>query len=880
MSVMWCRSCGIDIDGSPQACSTCRVPLDGEQMVESLVGLTFDVPGRLRVTKRLAICLAVDGDSAQLHVSPKEKDTFAVPVASLGEPKAATPAALSPAARLLHAARQPDGPIKSSWDRDALLARAGEMAAASLGTMRMVVDEAIRLGWADIVAWARLSDTEKAWRQAHHAAGAGDLDRLAAELARLPERGYHGRVDLVARHLPVVVGDPRYRSLIESWAAAGLPGADVLHRTLDDDPHAAARAGIELLATRDPGRAEAWTGACDAVESGAPTAPLRDACPAWDAAALVTAARAGTNLDGAFARIAPLALPLIDDLIDGGTLTAALPLQAVEGDKRAYLRARLRPHELDDATAVQLGHHTELARRFCRRRDRDRLAALPASPGVVHYQALLDVIEGRPPDPERLVPSATDLLLLADRASRALKDKGTNNLPGPVVADPTLWPLFEEPARSGQLSPDLDTRTSAPAFAQWCDLQRLVGLLWDERWLDAVSLGEKLTSGLDGERQEDEALNLTAYALARLDRGEEAIARLERAMAGAYTEALLVNLSVVASGAKPEVAAAHFARIVNEAPTRDLQVAALRRAVEVWERAADVPEFPPELVSPLQVVLSGDCTVEDYARFASLTAGVAPKTMLALPDPGGERGPVHRIQRARARFAEEPKFGLDDLAREFIAVHEQVGRPTWFDDEWISLRSAVSESVFVPFGEAVGSAVFIDQVHLNAPDLLTQHQRFLLLPQAGTHMSASFAKTDDVLSADAMKKFFYQPIEEFLAHRSQLDQGTVGFIAENFHRTLFVAAMNSIGTVRDAIADPYNNLVARLRWDGQNRYSIMEQMRTLLARATRQQEESDRALDRLRRLEVDTDKGRERTRALGSALSDWRDETIRLRANL
>jgi tetratricopeptide (TPR) repeat protein len=746
--------------------------------------------------------------------------------------------------------------------------------------MRMAADEAIRLGWPDIVAWTRLTETEKAWRRAHHAAGAGDLDGLVAELGTLPPTGYHARLDLLLPHLPAVFGHAPCRALVESWRAAGLPGADTAHRLLEGSWLDAIGAGVEMLAVAAPARVETWSAGQAGLAAGAPGAPLRAGCPAWDAAAVITRARGGANVDQEFPRIAAVAPSILDDLVDAGALTAGLAPEPSGRPHRPHLVARLRPEELDDATVGELGHATELARRYCRRGDRARLAALPEWPGVVHYQALLEVIEGRAPDRSRLRPESVELLELAGRALGALRARTTSSLPGPVIDDPTLWAMFAEEARSGHLQPDAEVRAATPQFGQWADLQRLVGLLWQERWADAVALGEKLTSGLDAERQEDEALSLTAYALVRLGRADEAIALLERAMAGSYTEALLVNLTVVASVAKPEVAATHFARIVNEAPNRELQIAALRRAVQVWNTAADMPTFPPELVEPLRVVLSGECSVDDYATFAALAANVAPDVMLKVTNPGGERDAIFSLQRARARFIRDDDFGMKDLAGEFVAVHKNVGRPAWFDHQWEDMLAFVRESVFVPWGEAGGFAVFIDSIHVGSPDLLNQFDRFLLLPQAGGHIAAIGVKHDDVLSPEAMKKFFYRPIEEFLAERSKLDPGAVDLLADNFHRALFIAAGNYMQVMRAKTTEPYNALTGRLGWDTQNRFAIIRQMRAILDEDAANQEEVDRALDRLRRLAVDSDDGRERTRVLDKGLSGWRDETIRLRANL
>jgi hypothetical protein len=439
--------------------------------------------------------------------------------------------------------------------------------------------------------------------------------------------------------------------------------------------------------------------------------------------------------------------------------------------------------------------------------------------------------------------------------------------------------LFAEFARGGQLAPDAEARLSAPGLAHWCDLQRLVGLLWEERWHEALQLGEKLTASVDRERQEDEALSLTAYALLWLGRGDDAIAMLERAMAGSYTEALLVNLSIAASRAKPAVAASHFARIVNEAPSRELKIAALRRAVEVWTTTTETPTFPNDLIEPLRAVLAGECSVEDYVTFAGLASQVARPVLIGLPDPGGERSPIYRVLRARARLGQDG-FDLIRLAKEFIAVYREVGRPGWFNDQWHALVADVRQSIFVPFGDAPGSATFIDNVFSECPELFTQHDRFVLLPQAGAHLASYLAKGSNVLSSEAIDRFFFRPIGEFLAEKPKLDPGTLGSLADNFHTTLFIAGLETLSVGRQTNASTYNSLVQRLAWDSTNKYLIVNEMRNVLADNARQQADADKIAERLGLLPVDSVDSRKRLETFNDELADWRTETLQLQSNL
>lgn len=879
----WCRSCGADQTGERTDCAACAVSLGDAAVESSRIGLVYAVPGRLRVTKRLGICTHVDGETAQLHVSAKENEKTVVPVAALAAAEDVIPMSLSPATRLIYAYRQTDAVGKTKWDPNLLSARAGEVVRASTGAMRAVADEALSLGWDDIFDWTNLTDSEKTWRRAHHAAGMGHIDPLLVQLQKLPPHGYHARVGLLLPHLPAVSRSDECRALIDQWHEAGIPRADTLRRALGDDWSDGALAAAVLFPATAEDRRELWLDAHRALDEGEPQRPVSDGCPKWSAATIVARGRGGEIVGDQLPAAAPhLTRALVDDLLESGGVGSDLDVSFAEDADRRYLLARLRPHELDDAEITEVAHHIELARRYLFAADRDRLRSLPPSPGVAHYQALLDVVEGNKPDRERLRPDAVELLELASRALTALVDGGARTLPGPVADDPTLWRMFAEHARTGRLSPDADLRETRPDLANWCDLHRMVGLLWDERWRDAIAFGEKLSGMLDDEQLQDEALNLTAYAMLRTGRGEDAIALLEKAMAGNYTEALLVNLSVAASEARPDVAASHFARIVNEAPNHEMRVAALRRAVDVWRTADESSDFPADLIGPLEVVLSGDLSVEDYANFSALASSVAPQVILRLRGtPSGERDAIHRLYRAKAKLnTDTEEFYLQDFGREVVAVYREVGRPDWFNAELESLMGAVTESVFVPFGEAIVAAAFIDVIIESAPELLTRHQRFVLLPQAGAHQAAVFGQKNGWLTDEAMTKYFFLPIEEFLSERSRLDSGMAEILADNFHRTLLIAAANRADESRNASAAVYNELVQRLRWDTQNRYAVLSRMRAVLAEQEQEQEFADRAIDRLQRLGVDDDDARESLTKIINALAEWRAETVRLRANL
>jgi hypothetical protein len=880
----WCRSCGADVHEDAAArCQACQESLDPPTAPEVPVGFVFRIRGKLRVTKRLAICTGVSDQTVELHVSASEP-AITTPLADLGEPIAlAASITLSPPARLLHAAREPGGPIeKATFDADRLGELAGQWAARTKGTMRRLVEDALALGWNDVVEWAPLTDSEKAWRRAHEAAAYGDVGALFVHLTDLPPAGYAQRVGLVLPYLPALLRDRgKWLPVIDGWVTAGLPKATLVRDLIGPAWDRSLSAGVDLLAGAGrEARSQEWATELAALTDGSTTRTLVADAPSWTALAAYGRGHAGLDLTEETAALVAAPIPIIDELIDAGRLRPSADLSAFPPPVRTYLTARLRPEDLDDDAIRAVGHDVELARRRYLARDRGALEAIPRQPGVVHYHALFDVLDGKPPDPERLRPDAAELLAMAARTSKLIEESGTASLPAPIRQDRSLWTLFAGQARAGKLAVSIEDRDRSPALGQWSDLQRLVGLIWEGRWRDASTLGEKLVSTLEVERLQDEALNLTAYALDQLGDSERALRQLQRAMEGAYTEALLINTSIVATKVDPVMAEATLARIVQEAPTHELRAAAMRRAIDLWHATEEMPELPSVLVPSLTAVLSSPCSFEDYVFFIRVASNVMPRTVVELPDPGDDRSGPHRAYRAWARLQVDDNFTLVHLAKELVALHRSEGGASWFMSEWRDILEGVRSSIFVDFGNAVLSGMFIDTINMEDPDLFDDLDRFLLVPQAGAHLAADFAKTDDVLSESAFKKFFYLPIEQFLAKRQTFAPGASGFIAENFSMTLTFAALNYLQAMRNSLAKDYNADVARLRWDSNNRFRLLQSMRQNLDKSSECINNGNRMLDRINRLGSESAEMRSRSQALSDAITEWANETISLRANL
>lgn len=878
----WCRACGRRTNGERPACDSCGVTLSrSPQAGPSRLGLAYALRGKWLVNKQYGICVAEGDHAVTLHLS--EEEDREVAVSDLGAPSDLVPESLSPAGRFIHAGRlEPERGPRTQWQTDWLLSMAGQLLESDIGARRQLADEALDRGWSEIFAWVALTPAEKVWMCAHASALQGDLDFLYNNLQMLPPDGYDDRVRLLLPFLPRLRDESaRWLELIAAWDVHGPLDAAGLRALLSGSFAELAEAGSGLLAgpLGRPQEAQQWRDAAAGIESGSVGAPLVADAPAWTAAEAYVRGMGGATLDAEVSRVASLDLALLDDLIDREAFTPQVDAVAVPQEPRFHLRARLRPEDLSDEALHDCGHFGELARRHFLARNRDELRRLDGHPAARHYEALLEVLNGASPDATRLRPEAVQVLTIASRAREAVAKGAARQLPGPILDDPSLWALFAEAARAGELVADDADRERAPGFAPWIDVQRLLGLVWEQRWEEASDLGVALRSTIQGPLAA-EVTNLAAFALYQQGRDEDSLQLLEEALSGPYTEALLVNASILAATLAPAASSRHFARIFRETSSEELRVAAMERAVDVWLATKDAPTFPEELKEPLRIVLHGNCTFEQYCSFARLAANFHPRMMAMATDPGGERTHPYEFNRARARLITDDDYHVPDLTRDLLRVYRYVGEASWFRSDWDAIVGLFREASFVDFGEALGSATFFDKVNVEAPELLSTTDRLFMVPQAGAHFAAAFSNSGDVLNEAAFEKFFFRPAEEIIANTHGFDDGGREALSSNLSKTLAIATSNYLMTLKEASAKTYNPLVQQVGWDQQNRFALLRQMRSILDRDLEHIRFAERALERMNRLRLADDDHRRRVRLLTEMMDEWRDESLRLLSKL
>lgn len=845
------------MDPLPGVCHRCSTSL-ASVPEQSIVGMTLNVRRKL-LGSHPGVCLP--GPDQQLLVHLEANKT--VPLTEVKyEVVKSDDQSMAPACRLFSRATTTES-VK--WDRALLWSTALSVASADVASTRALFDLALALPHPEVLDWLSLSPSEKAWRRAHTAASRGDLPTLLSALAELPEEGYRDRVALLMPYLPhLTLHRTELAPLLERWAAVGLPNA-------------------HLVATATLREGRTALGGSLALHQGAPapldasfdlsqTPPPADDCPQWASLRAYGAAlSARTHPTGP--ELAGLPIEMVEDLVDAGILDHRSDLRLISPEIRPLIASRVAPFTVSPADLTRVGHSAELARRHYLARDDAALDAMTDTPAVHHYRALRAVINGFAAGEGQLRPEVVTILdqAQADR-SRLAKDPG--QVSQPVMSDPTVWPLLAGVARQGHI-------ITAPTdqFGQWVSMHRVVGLIWGGKYAEAVALGEQLAPMLTEEVEQDEALNLVAFAKGQLGRTDEALRTIEQALEGDYTHNLLVNASVLAKRANPHSAMALLARLVREAPSDDLKVAAMCSGVNVWLSTPD-QELPADMAASLPDVLRLEPSLPDFQFLLRFARKWAPRAVIGLGPRTGEADGVLRLAVAHARFKEEPTFGFADLADAYIGVYRAFGRQPWFDQDWNPLADEARGDMFVDFGTAVGTTIFWSRILDEAPDLVSETIRIELLPQVGAHMSVAFAKNGDSLATRLFPQYFFDVYEQLLAARHRLDDGSFVHLSRNLCRCLVVSGHAHMGSNRDHIAEIYNDHVKRLRWDHEHTGAILNRMGETLNLTNEPLDVLDRIIHRAAALKVDDQHIRERLEKLIEGRDEWRAEIVRLRRDL
>ena len=826
----WCRSCGVDTTETDVFCPECKAELKNSESQPARVGLLYGVKSRIGLT-RLGLCVAESSDSLTVHLNAESIVDLPNEKANL---RSEVSADLSVAGRFYRAlSLREQGAIKGKWDTDALADMAWEYANQDMTSVRRLADEGIMFGWDEVVEALPLSSSERSWLRAHASAVREDPSSLLRHLSELPADGYHDRCGLVLPLLDAILKSEdanAWRDLVFGWFDR-VPGASTLRAILADstDLSETIEAVQDLASCLSDGSGLAWTEAVTSLQEDWLGDPPHVEADAWRAYRWYR----DPTIDG-FPVMSELPLPLIDDAIDAGQVPSTSDLTGFNPRDRRYLLARVDPVRLNEQELRDLDHRAELARRFFVARDATSMKKLDDDQAVCHYAGLLTSLSETDDALDSLRHDARHTLKIMRETLCGFKSGELDVLPDELAEDMTTWTAFSHMALKGRLQLTDRQRIEFPRFADWVDLHTVISLVWSQRYREAEDLARLLEGRVTEEVIQDEVLSLRALALHELGRSADALSCLETALAGAYTESLLVNTGIVAAHADPVVATQYFTRLIAEAPTEELQIKAMHMAVQTWSATPELV-LPPETSDCLNSLLgAARLDEEEYLGFIKVAA-MFDGERLATSPPTEPVDPVLSlihglyVAKVRNRFGHIP---LDEYTRELIAVGTVASGRAWHNTELEILCDHLVGSVACDFGDAALAVVeSVMRFFLDGPGLLRREVFFCLGAQAAAHMAAGLESEGECLGRETRQLLLIEPWQAFLSERKEIPQGVIEVVENNFSLCFSSTLGCSAAYTRvaaSAYAQEISDLGHRAEWDHQNLPRIRRQQRDLL----------------------------------------------------
>lgn len=298
-------------------------------------------------------------------------------------------------------------------------------------------------------------------------------------------------------------------------------------------------------------------------------------------------------------------------------------------------------------------------------------------------------------------PFSIDQLTAALSQLESLRDDRPFALQLAVPADPST--MLEVSIRLNEIildvSSDLDSYLGVTPgqeeSVKWAllflnaSIHRL--LQWD--WEKAQSYAKECLRLSRNETVRDEALNISAIALAMQGEADRAILALEKAVEGKWNLNLQSNLAVIAGDHNPELAVRQMAFIIKGAGTGEDRLAACKLAIELWRKYVDkigIDEdelAPPTLViEASQNLLADPALAEeaffDLGFFLALTDGEGLIQSGVLDRSRHKTSPSAELIRARAQ-------GIDEFVTKLIPIVKRDSENrTWLSDEVDKMVSA------------------------------------------------------------------------------------------------------------------------------------------------------------------------------------------------
>ena len=589
------------------------------------------------------------GEYTLLRSDGSEHQVRAARVALVEQPD--FPGVRSLCGELLAASERAEGEVRRQ-----LLDRSVARASSDVRLARSLAEDAIRLDSASLISALPLTDTERSWWAALSHWTMGRRSEAVTEFLSLPVGAYRNRLPYLVASAELL-GSSHSERLAEVLAGFGT-GAEALVASLVSPSTAPSPSTANGLVQSAAAQSRLR------LENAQVGSLLTGAVGELPSERLLGALHHGRSRLGADGGLVDLAsIEIVDELIDRGHVPDAWV------STNTYVQARIDISVLPADEVARQGGELELARRHIIENGSLPAAATPEARS--HFAPLLAVLEGDLDAAASLV-EGTDIP--ADELAAAFGDDRL--LPSEsVLADPSLAAFL-----SSKVHPDVaESASLGPAQRRFvANLKLRDARASIRRWSfeEALQQAKECLRFSEIEKQRDEALNLLGFCKWQLGEHAAAIDALRTALEGDYTEALLSNIAVVAAAIDPETAALHLSRLVAEAPSLEMRIAAARQALSLWGQSdepwATDDDLPATIASALRGVVVEDIDEETFVEFAQLLAAHDEEWMA---NKKSLRGSPHadsqaaRVWQARAR-------GIDEFIKELASLMS-ADSPAW-----------------------------------------------------------------------------------------------------------------------------------------------------------------------------------------------------------
>lgn len=792
------------------------------------VGLVYEIKKGLR--KRMAVALNHGPEGWTLLYS--DTKTLVTPASELPPPSWPLPVP-QPTGRteawvlMALALARRAGQLDVNWSADSLQAAALECVAGDWGATRSLALDAFDTGSVEVLSMLGLPETEKTWLIAccldRLGNGAESLEKVLA----LPPTRYPGKIAIIARQIGLVFADPKLIERVRPHLAAFAETDVTAHALLNGLPNSSSDtptvlADIDAILRVLPETSEykpAFKSLRALLDNEIADPPVT--YPGAMSRALVAHKmrdRPGDTRPAVPAGIVPyLPWPVAEDLIAASVFDVDELLSINSGeDLERRLRSRVAPEELSNEDLVTLGHDWELARRLYVVHDLDELQALPDSPPKAHFLALHELRAGRKEvattDLRSSDASDAEALLeyLASPAAETV-------IPERLYRDRTIWPAVATHLGSGA-TPQLPDGADAAVFLGWCSLWRARELLFLGDWGGAEQAAKACLGQLEQEDHRDEALNVLACAHYQQGHDDAAIAALEKALEGDYSESLQANIGICAAELAPEVATRHLGRLVQEAPTTALKLAAARRAFGLWANSPNWTEgivdddetrtMPVVLRDPLRWLVAQDIPLDD---FREIIGALAINDSVWVAQSLDLSSSPNRSS-LEADFFVNMARGGDDRTEALVRATRTAPDADWVISERDSfvnaLVSLMIDSLDSEEGPAIGIAFlafkFIDDGAVIPP---YDHVRLVAL---ATGVFCIGLNTNDGEPTDLVRNRL-ERAKQLIGQVDAEDQELLRGLINNAYERLAIATAAHREHVLNIFSADYNDTLARLR---------------------------------------------------------------------